>query len=151
MKISFSRIFWGMFSIGIGLFFLAGSWGSYVEYQRMQSYEGRAIGHLTNKHFKLGSDGGGNYYIDYWFVPAIGVKIRASSIISKQQWDLLKVDDTVEIRYDKSNPNKNIPMYGGSPSLVFAFFILILAGVLILFGIFRLVNSLKKSSPGKSC
>lgn len=151
MKISFSRIFWGVLSIGIGLFFLAGSWGSYGEYQRMQSYAGRAIGHLTNKHFKLGSDGGGNHYIDYWFVPAVGVKISASSIISKQQWDLLKVDDTVEIRYDKSHPNKNMPMYGGSPSLVFAFFMLILAGVLILFGMFRLANSFKKSSPRKSC
>jgi hypothetical protein len=116
----------------------------------MQSYEERAIGHLTNKHFKLGSDGGGNYYIDYWFIPAVGVKINASSIISKQQWDLLKVDDTVEIRYDTSNPNKNIPMYGGSPSLVFAFFMLVLGGVFILFGSSRFFNGFKKSSSVKT-
>ncbi len=141
---SFSGIIGAICSIGIGLFFLAGSWGLYSEYQRMQSYEGRAIAHITAKHFKLGSDGSGNYYIHYWFSPAAGVKVTASSIISKQQWDMFKVDDTLELRYDKSNPDKNIPMYGGSPSLILAFFMLVLAGVFILFGTLRLINNFKK-------
>jgi hypothetical protein len=150
LKVSFSSIFWGLVCIGVGLFFLAGSWGSYVEYKRVKDYEGRAIGHITNKHFTLGSDGGGNYYMDYWFMPSAGSKIGANGIIAKQQWDMLKVDDTMEIRYDKSNPYRNIPMYGGSPSLVFAFFMLILAGVFLLFGSLRFINGFRKSSRGKS-
>jgi hypothetical protein len=150
LKVSFSGIFWGVVCIGIGLFFLAGSWGSYAEYKRVQDYQGRAIGRITNKHFKLGSDGGGNYYMDYWFISSVGSKIVANGIIAKQQWDMLKVDDTVEIRYDKSNPYRNIPMYGGSPSLVFAFFMLVLASVLILFGTLRFINSFRKSSSGKA-
>lgn len=137
-------------SVAIGLIFLAGSWGSYAEFKRVQDYEGRAIGHITHKQSRLGSDGGGNYFIEYWFMSSAGVKISASSTIAKQQWDMLKVNDTLEMRYDKSNPYLNIPMYGGSPSLVFAFFMLVLSGVLILFGTLRLMNSLKKSSRRKS-
>lgn len=149
MKISFSRVLWGVICLGVGLFFLAGSWGSYAEYQRVQNYDGRAIGHITNKHFKLGSDGGGNYYVDYWFMPSANSKISATGMIAKQQWEILKVDDTFEIRYDRSNPNLNIPMYGGSPSLVFSFFMFILGAVFILFGSLRLVSGFKKASYGK--
>ena len=148
MKFSFSGIFWGLICIGIGFFFLAGSWGSYAEYKRVQDYSGRAIGHTTNKHFKLGSDGGGNYYMDYWFMPSAGSRISSSSVIAKQQWDVLKVDDTLEIRYDQSNPNRNIPMYGGSPSLMFAFFMLVLGAVFMLFGGSCFLNSFQKR---KSC
>jgi len=149
LKISFSRVLWGLICLGVGLFFLAGSWGSYAEYQRVQNYEGRAVGHITNKHFKLGSDGGGNYYVDYWFMPSANSKISATGMIAKQQWEILKVDDTFEIRYDRSNPNLNIPMYGGSPSLVFSFFMFILGAVFILFGSLRLVSGFKKASYGK--
>ena len=138
MKVSFSGVFWALFCVGVGLFFLAGSWGSYVD------YEGRAIGHITNKNFKLGSDGGGNYYIDYWFMPSAGSKISATSIIAKPQWDILQVNDTLEIRYDQSNPNRNIPMYGGSPSIIFAFFMLVLGVVFMLFGSSRFYNSFHK-------
>lgn len=145
MKISFSAVFWGVVSLGIGFVFLVGSWGSYSEYTRVQDYSGRSIGHITNKHLKLGSDGGGNYYMDYWFVSSNGSKISASSVIAKQQWDMLRVDDTMEIRYDKSNPNRNIPMYGGSPSIVFSFFMLILGAVFIFFGGSRLFNGFHKS------
>ncbi|MBN1364053.1 MAG: hypothetical protein JW976_04525 [Syntrophaceae bacterium] len=150
MKFSFSRIFWGVVCIGVGLLFLAGSWWAYVEYKKVQGYEGNAIGHITNKHFKLGADGGGNYYIDYWFMSSTGVKISASSIVAQQQWDILKVDDTLEIRFDKAYPQRNIPMYGGSPSLVFAFFMLVLGCVFLLFGTLRFIDGFKKSSRNKS-
>jgi hypothetical protein len=145
LKVSFSGVFWSLLCIAVGLLFLSGSWGSYAEYQRVQNYEGRSIGHVTNKHHKLGSDGGGNYYMDYWFMSSAGVKISATSIIAKQQWDMTKVDDTMEIRYDQSHPERNIPMYGGSPSLVFAFFMLILAGVFLLFGGSRFFHSFQKN------
>lgn len=115
----------------------------------MQDYNGRAIGHITNKHFKLGSDGGGNYYVDYWFMASAGSKITSGSIIAKQQWDLSKVDDTLEIRYDQSNPNRSIPMYGGSPSLVFAFFMLVLGTVFVIFGGSRLFHSFHKDKSLK--
>ncbi len=144
MKISFSGIFWGFICIVIGCFFLAGTWGAYLEYNRIQEYSGRASGYITKKHFLTAADGSGNYYLDYWFVPANGSKISTSSGIAKQQWDTLQVNDNLEIRYDQSNPNRNIPMYGGSPSLVFAFFMLVLGGVFLLFGVSRFIASFKK-------
>ena len=147
MKISFSGIFFGLICIGIGCFFLTGTWGAYTEYKRVQDYSGKAVGHITNKHFQKGSDGGGNYHIDYWFMASSDRKISASSGISRQQWDALKVNDTLEIRFDLSNPNRNMPLYGGSPSLIYAFFMLILGGVFILFGISRLYNSFHKRAP----
>ena len=144
MKISFSGIFFGFICIAIGCFFLAGTWGAYLEYNRIQEYSGRASGHITKKHFLTAADGSGNYYLDYWFVPADGSKISTSSGIAKQQWDTLQVNDNLEIRYDQSNPNRNIPMYGGSPSPVMAFFMLVLGAVFMLFGGSRFFNSFHK-------
>jgi hypothetical protein len=144
LKTSFSGIIIGFISVGVGCFFLAGSWGAYLDYNRVQEYSGRASGQVTKKHFQTTADGSGNYYLDYWFVPAAGSKISTSSGISKQQWDTLQVNDNLEIRYDPSNPKRNIPMYGGSPSLVLAFFMLVLGAVFLAFGGSRLLTSFKK-------
>ena len=105
MKTSFSGIFWGFVSIGIGCFFLAGTWGAYLEYQRVQEYSGQVIGQVTKKHSQTTADGSGNYYLDYWFVPANGRKINATGSISKQQWGALQIDDNLEIRFSTSNAN----------------------------------------------
>ena len=144
MKISFSGIFWGSICICLGCILLAGTWGSYSDYNRLQNYSGRAIGHITKKHFQTAADSSGNYYLDYCFLPAAGGTISVSSVIAKQQWDMLQVNDTMEIRYDQSDPNRNIPMYGGSPSLVMAFFMLVMGTVFLLFGGSRLFNSFHK-------
>jgi len=78
-------------------------------------------------------------------VTSRGDKINATSGISRQQWDTLKVDDTIEVRYDLSNPGRNIPLYGGNPSLISAFFMLVLGTVLAVFGALRFRQVLKKS------
>jgi len=145
LKISFSGILGGLICIGIGCFFLAGSWGIYLEHNRIQEYSGRTGGHITKKHFRVAADGSGAYYLDYWFVTSRGDKINATSGISRQQWDTLKVDDTIEVRYDLSNPGRNIPLYGGNPSLISAFFMLVLGTVLAVFGALRFPASFKKS------
>ena len=144
MKISFSGIFWGFICVCVGCFFLAGTWGAYLDYNRAKEYSGRASGHVTKKHFQTAADGGGNYYLDYWFVRSDGSKISATSVISKQQWDILQVNDNLEIRYNPSNPIHNIPLYGGGPSLVFAFFMLVLGIVFLIFGVLRFPASFKK-------
>jgi hypothetical protein len=149
LKISFSGIFWGLICICIGCFFLAGTWGSYLNYNRLQEYSGRAVGKITDKHFQKATDGSGNYCLDYWFLSAAGSKISAGSVIDKQQWDMLQVGDTMEIRYDQSNPNRNITMSGGSPSLVLAFFMLVLGTVFIIFGGSRFLNSFHKRKTCK--
>jgi hypothetical protein len=143
LKASFSGIIFGFISIGIGCFFLAGTWGAYLDHNRVQEYSGQATGHVTKKNFQTAGDGSGNYYLEYWFAPSNGSKISASSFISKQQWDTWQVGDTLEIRYDKSNPNRSIPMYGNSPSLVLAFFMLVLGAVFIAFGVSSFLTSFK--------
>ena len=143
MKVSFSGIILGLISVGVGCFFLAGTWGAYLDHNRVKEYSGQATGHITKKHFQTAGDGGSNYYLDDWFSPSKDSKISASSIISKQQWDALKVDDTLVIRYDKSNTSRNIPLYGQSPSLVLAFFMLVLGAVFIAFGVSRFLTSFK--------
>ncbi len=145
MKISFSRIIFGFISLGVGCFFLAGTWGAYLEYSQVKEYTGQATGQVTKKNFQTSGEGSGNYYLEYLFTESFnGNKISAGSLISKQQWDALKVGDTIEIRYDRSNPQRNIPLYGRSPSLVFAFFMLVLGAVFIAFGISRFLTSIKK-------
>lgn len=144
MKTSISGIIIGLVCMGVGLFFLAGSWGAYSEYKSVQDYRGRAIGHITKKYFQTAADGGGNYYLDYEFMSSVGSKISASSVIAKQQWDMFQVHDTMEIRFDQSDPNRNIPMSGSSPSLVWAFFMLVLGAVFMVFGGSRFLTSFKK-------
>lgn len=144
MKTSFSGIIFGFISVGIGFFFLAGTWGAYLDYNRVQEYSGRASGQVTKKHSQTTADGSGNYYLNYWFAPYAGSKINTSSSISKQQWDTLQVNDNLEIRYDPSNPHRSIPMYGSNPSLVFSFFTLVLGAVFIAFGCSRFLTSFKK-------
>lgn len=130
--------------MAIGFFFLFGSWEAYLDYNRVQEYSGKAAGRITKKHFQTAADGSGNYYLDYSFVTASGSKINASSSISKQQWDTLQINDNLEIRYDPLNPERNIPMYGASPSLVLAFFMLVLGAVFLAFGVLRFFASFKK-------
>ncbi|HQN99133.1 MAG TPA: hypothetical protein PKU86_06740, partial [Bacteroidales bacterium] len=82
-------------------------------------------------------------------VSSSGNKISVSSIIAKQQWDVLKISDNIEIRYDKSKPDRNIPMYGGSPSLIYAILMLVLGAVFILFGTLRIIKGLSKLNQKK--
>jgi len=144
LKTSFSGIIFGFISVGIGVFFLAGTWGAYSDYNRIKEYSGRASGQVTKKYFQTAADGVGNYYLDYCFSPSAGSKICTSSGISKQQWETLQINDNLEIRYDPSNPNRSIPMYGSNPSLVFAFFALLLGAVFMAFGCSRFLTSFKK-------
>lgn len=130
--------------MGIAFILLYGSWGAYTEYKRVQDYSGRAMGHITYKYSKSAADGGANYYMDYWFMSSAGNKINASCVIAKPQWDMLRVSDTMEIRYDQSDPDRNIPMHGGSPSIVFAFFMLAMGLVFMIFGVSRFRKSFHK-------
>jgi hypothetical protein len=142
VKTSFSSIFVIIICLGIGFFFLTGSWGIYLDYDRQQSYSGQASGQVINKYFQQAADGSSNYYLDYLFVPVGGSKINCSSSISRQQWDALKINDFLEIRYDPSNPQRNIPDAGAS--LIFTFFMLVLGVVFMLFGGSRFLTSIKK-------
>lgn len=144
LKISFSGILFGLISAAIGFFFLTGAWGAYLDYSRVKDYSARASGQVIKKHSQVAADGSGNYYLDYWFLPANGSKINATCSISKQQWEALKADDNIEIRYDPANPNRSIPIYGSSPSLIMACFILVLGVVFIAFGCSRFLTSFKK-------
>ena len=144
MKVSVSGIFWGLISLAVGCLFLAGTWGAYDEYDRIQKLSGQATGKITKKHFQTTADGGGNYYLDYWFTTSSGDIITASSDISKQQWDVLQIGDALEVRYDRSDPHRSIPRHGGTPSLLFGFFMLVLGAVFIIFGVSRFWASFKK-------
>lgn len=144
MKVSFSGIFWGLISLAIGCLFLTGTWGAYAEYNYIKKYNGLAIGKITKKHFQTTADGGGNYYLDYRFTPSSGDEIKASGEIAKQQWDALQVGDTLEVRYDRSDPQRSVPRHGRSSSLVLSFFMLALGCVFIIFGASRFWTSFKK-------
>ena len=144
MKISLSNIIIGVVSLLVGIFFTLSSWGAYSEYKSVQDYGGRAMGHITKKHFQTAADAGGNYCLDYDFMSSAGSKISASSIIAKQQWDIFQVGDTMEIRFDRSNPQRNVPMFGGSPSLIWSFFMLAMGLVFMVFGFSRFLTSFKK-------
>lgn len=142
MKISWSGIIAGSICILIGGLLLAGAWGSYADYSRLQRYGGRAVGHVTGKHFQKAADGNATYYLDYWY-EANGIKINTSGVTAKQQWDVSQIEDTMEVRYDKSNPGSSVPMYSGSPSLIMTFFMIVLAAAFLIFGVSRVYYSFR--------
>lgn len=145
MKVSASLFISGIISLGIGLFFLFSGWEAYLDYTRTKDYSGRATGHLIKKHFVRASDGNTNYYVDYSFTPSGGSdEINASSVISKQLWDILKDDDKLEIRYDPEEPRRSFAANGGNASLTLAFFIFVLGAVFSVFGASRLAGGFKK-------
>ena len=82
-------------------------------------------------------------FLGYWFALPDGDKVSSTSSILKQNWDSLNIDDTFEIRYDRSNPDRNIPMYGGSVSILYAIFIFLLGAVIFFFGMMRLIAAFK--------
>ena len=144
MKISFSGFIVGLTFIGIGCFLLAGTWGSYLDYKRLKDYSGHTSAYITKKHSQKGADGKDKYYLDYSFSPAAGGKIIVGGTVSKQQWDAFQVNDTLEIRYDSSNPGRHIPLYEPSSSPAWAFFMLVMGAVFLLFGGSRLFYSFSK-------
>lgn len=146
MKISFSALIVGLICMGIGGFLLAGSWAAYSDYHRVKQYGGIAVGKVTKKHVQTGADGNSTYYVDYCFVPAGRGQICADNIISKPQWDSLRAGDNFEIRYDLSRPDRNIPVYGQSPSLIWAFFMMVMGVVFFVFGALRFIAGFKAKS-----
>jgi hypothetical protein len=143
LKISKSGIIVALITGIIGLFFLLASWGAYSEYMRVNEYAGYSTGHVAKKYFSRAADGNSIYYLDYWFLLPDGNKISSTGNMFQQHWDALKIDDTLEIRYDLSNPNRNIPNYGGNISLFFVFFVFLLGAVFLIFGVMRLINSFR--------
>jgi hypothetical protein len=150
LKISKSGIIVALITGIIGLFFLLASWEAYSEYRRVNEYTGYAAGHVTKKYFSRAADGNSIYYLDYWFLLPDGNKISSTSNMVQQQWDALKIDDTLGIRYDLSNPNRNISNFSGSISLVYVFFVFLLGTVFLIFGVMRLINSFKTGYNEKS-
>jgi hypothetical protein len=145
LKISIPGIIGGTISLCVGIFLLLVCWDSYLYYKNIEKYNGRALGQVTKIYSSSAAEDNGKYYIDYTFAVPEGKKIKTGSSISKQQSDILKVGDSLEIRYDLSDYSHSIPVYGGSPSLIFAFFILLLGCVFLVFGVSRLIPSFKRT------
>jgi len=143
LKISKSGIIVALITGITGLFFLSASWEACLEYRRVNEYAGYATGHVTKKYFSRAADGNSIYYLDYWFLLPDGNKISSTSNMFQQHWDSLKIDDTLGIRYDLSNPNRNISNFSGSISPVYIFFVFLLGAVFLIFGVMRLINSFK--------
>lgn len=140
MRISKSGIIASLFAVVIGTFFIYTSWEACSEYRRISEYDGYATGYVTKKHFSRASDGKSTYYLDYWFSSISAKKVNATGIISKQQWELLKIGDSLEVRYSLSQPDHNVPKYGGSVSLAYVFFLFLLGTVLLVYGIMRIMQ-----------
>jgi len=137
MKYPNSRIVFSIISLLVGLFFLYIGWEAYSEYAREGKYTGFATAYVTKKHYQRASDGNSIYYLEYSFVLANGRKIISKRDVLKEHWDILKVNDALKIRYDKSSPDRNIPLAGGGMSLAYIFFVSLLGAVFCVFGIMR--------------
>ena len=140
MRISKSGIIASLVTIVIGTFCIYASWEGYSEYRRISEYGGYATGYVTKKHCSRASNGKSTYYIDYWFSPALGEKVNAIGIISKQQWESLEMGDSLEVRYSLPHPDHNVPKYGGSVSLAYVFFFFLLGAVFLVYGIMRIMQ-----------
>jgi hypothetical protein len=138
MKKSMPSIVFSVISFFIGVSFIYIGWEAFLEYSRIHKYGGLATGYITHKHFQRASDGNSLYYLEYSFTSFDGRKITSKQDVIKDQWDVLKVNDVLQIRYDKSNPERNIPLSGGGISLAYVFLVSLLGAVFVIFGVMRL-------------
>lgn len=148
-KFSISRIIPVAISLFLSFLLFYAAWGIFLEYHRVESYGGNAIGLVTHKHFARGSDGNTIYYLDYEFSTNNGKKMHSTGTVLKPHWDVAKVGGALKIRYDLSNPDHNLPTADGGTSLFNAFFVSLLGVVFLVFGVMRLISSFKKT-PDKS-
>jgi len=143
LKISASKVVLGVIALGIGGFLILGGWGGYSDYMSTRDFSGLALGKVAGKHFQRGSDGNTLYYVDYRFTPAGGNEITATGEIFKQSWDILKDGDSLQIRYDPADSQRNFPAGTGGASIIYAVFIFVLGMVFLVFGVSNLMVGFK--------
>lgn len=131
-------------SLVISFFFIITGVEAYKEYAREQGYNGVSTGYVIKKHYQRASDGNSIYYLDYWFAIADGRRINSTNRISKENWDHLKTNDALGIRYDQADPNRNIPLYGGHLSPIYIFFIAVFGIVFLVFGVMRIFTGVRE-------
>ncbi len=148
MKISFSGLIGGLICIGIGCALLVATWWSYVDYSRLKSYDGQTTAYITKKYTRTATDGRVQHCLDYSFASAAGKKIDVSATVSRERWNAFQVKDSLEIRYDPSDPSRHLPIYEPGSSPAFAFFMLIMGAVFLAFGGSRLFYSFEKRKTG---
>jgi len=139
----------GVILFGLGLLALLGSWGGHWFDLEIQDRGGRAVGHVTGKHFAQPSD----WTLDYWFLLPGGQRLEVRHRgISEPLWRRLQVGDVIDVRYELNKPSRNFPVYQGNTPLApvllasvigLAFAI---AGVFLFVGSFR--NRVSDGQPG---
>ena len=101
------------------------------------------MGHVTGKQVAKAADGDSDFYVDYSFAIADGRIVTASRGISKADWERVRVGQTIEIRYDRDNPNRNVPAGMGNTSLGVITFTSVLGIVLGIAGMLLSIAAIK--------
>ena len=143
MKPYFAALLFGLVFLTVGLLILVGSWGAYVSDSGIQESGGRSMGHVTGKQVAKAADGDSDFYVDYSFAIADGRIVTASRGISKADWERVRVGQTIEIRYDRDNPNRNFPAGMGNTSLGVITFTSVLGIVLGIAGMLLSIAAIK--------
>jgi len=118
----------------VGLIFMIGAWGAYLTDSRIQNSGASAQGHLERKVFLFDAGGDSEYLLEYWFLLEDGSRINASHHVSKALWDAVHENQTIEIKYSASKPQRNFPLGAGVTSLGMTIFASLFGAVFALFG-----------------
>jgi len=144
MKRSLPKIITGVVFIFIGGFILFGGLEIFSEYQRTKDCRTMILGKVLNKDFTRALDGNTVYRVRYSFTPPGGGEIHADGIISKSLWDILKINDDIQVKFNPVKPENNFPAESGGASLILVFFTFLFGFVFLLFGMSRIVSALRK-------
>ena len=133
-KPSLAALIMGVLFLLVGFVFIIGAWGAYLRDIKIQDSGPSALGHIEEKTSLLVADGDSDYILKYWFITKSGSAIKANRHVSKTFWTAASKNQTIEIKYSASNPNRNFPIGEGVTSISMSIYASIFGGLFSIFG-----------------
>ena len=146
MRASIGSLGCGILFLIAGLFFIAASWVVYSRDTRTEDQGERETGRITGKESLIAADGDSDFYVEYSFELSDGTQLTSRRAVPKGIWDDLSIGDSVEVRYDPAQPERNFPEGGGNTSAGVATFVSFIGVAISLLGTVVIIGALSKSN-----
>lgn len=138
----------GILFLLVGLIFIIGAWGAYFTDSKIQDNGSTVLGHINKKTFLSAADGDSDYILEYWFATKNGALINANRHVSRTFWESVTKNQTIEIKYSASNPNRNFPNGQGVTSFGMSIYASIFGSLLSFFGSALIWGYFRNQSKG---
>ncbi|NOK16409.1 DUF3592 domain-containing protein, partial [Corallococcus carmarthensis] len=132
--------------VGVGVFMLVMTWGSYQRDKVILREGLHAEGTVVKKEL-LAADDDTDYVLHYAFTPQDGIRREHQRNVSANLWKRLRPGDRIQVLYGQSDPRRSFPEGQGVTSLGLALFLSVVEVLLTLIGGVALFGKAVPESP----